>query len=118
MTYQSRVHETYSRLPNLKTLVIDAREDGGEHGARSAGAADYGRRAFVEDDDVVADGRDVGVAAAGAVVCCCCCQSVCGSRRCMEVGIRTNAITIGWARVRLVRRWRGLEVSRDSGGLV
>jgi hypothetical protein len=68
-TYKSRVHESDSRLPDLETLVVDACQDGGEHGARSAGAADDGRRAFVKDDDVVADGGNVGVAAAGAVVC-------------------------------------------------
>jgi len=68
VTYESRVHESHSRLPNLKPLVVDPREDRGEHRTRSARASDDSRRAFVEDDDVVADGGDVGVAAAGAVV--------------------------------------------------
>ena len=75
LTYKSRVNKSDSRLPNLKPLIVDARQNGSEHRARRAGAADDGRGAFVEDDDVVADGRDVGVAAAGAVVCCP--QSVC-----------------------------------------
>jgi hypothetical protein len=56
MIYESRVHESDSGLSNLETLVVDAREDGGEHRARSACASDDCRRAFVEDDDIVADG--------------------------------------------------------------
>jgi hypothetical protein len=67
---QCRVDESDRRLAGFETLVVDAGEDGGEDGARSRGAADEGGSAFVEDDDVVADGGDVGVAAAGAVVCC------------------------------------------------
>jgi hypothetical protein len=69
MTYESRVHESHSALPSLKTLVVDPRQDSGENRTRSAGASDDGRRAFVEDHNVVADGGHVGVAAAGAIVC-------------------------------------------------
>jgi len=80
-TYKDGVHESHSRLSGFQALVVDARQHGGEDGARGAGAADDGREEFVEDDDVVAHGGDVGVAAAGAVVCsfvtewvslCCC----------------------------------------------
>ena len=68
ITHESRVHESHSRLANLETLVVDPRQNGSEYRARSAGASDDGRRAFVEDDDVVAYRGDVGVPAAGAVV--------------------------------------------------
>jgi hypothetical protein len=55
MTYESRVHESHGRLSSLETLVVDARQDGGEHWARSTSTSDDGWRAFVEDDDVVSD---------------------------------------------------------------
>lgn len=56
ITYESRVHESHGGFPGLETLIVDARQDGGEYGTRSTGAADDGRQEFVEDDDVVAYG--------------------------------------------------------------
>lgn len=125
LTYESRVHESDGGFPGFETLIVNACQDRGEHRARGTSASDDVRQAFVEDDDVIADCCDVGVATAGAVVCFRW-WLVCGEGQHQGIhawktgwdGIRTNARTIAAARVRLVRGRRSLEVGRNSGSLV
>lgn len=65
---QSRVYEADRLLAGLETLLVDSRNQRREHGRGSGRSANESWGAFVEDDDVVADGGDVGVATSGGVV--------------------------------------------------
>ena len=67
-THQNRIHKPHGALTSRNPLLIDTIEHAREDRRRRAGAADQDGAAAEPDDDVVADGRDVRVAAAGAVV--------------------------------------------------
>ena len=65
---ECRVDETNRVLAASNALLVDAVHDGGEDGGARAGTAFERCVADYVDCDVVAVGRDVGVAAADAVV--------------------------------------------------
>lgn len=65
---QSRVHEADSALTSFETLVIDTSQNGCEDWCSCGGTTDKSWSTLVEDQDIVADGRDIGVTTAVAVV--------------------------------------------------
>ena len=68
MSIKRRVNKTHSLLSSRQTLLIDTVEDRRKDWRRSGSTTDELRSAVEEDDDIVTDGADVGVAAAGDVV--------------------------------------------------
>ena len=65
---QSCVNEADSALASFETLVIDSSQNGRKDWRSCGGTTDEGWSTLVKDQDIVADGRDIGVTTAVAVI--------------------------------------------------
>lgn len=68
ISVQSGVDEADCALASRNARLVDSRQNSSEGGRRRAGPTDEKRLAVSDDDDVVADGREVRVATPAAVV--------------------------------------------------
>lgn len=68
MGIEGRVYEADSTLADSDPLLIDSVKDGTDDGSSSAGTADEGRSAIVEDDNIVANSGQVRVSATSTIV--------------------------------------------------
>lgn len=107
---QSRVDKANRLLASLETLLVDSRNQGREHGRGSGSATDESRGAFVEDDDVVAHGGDVGVAASGGVV-----ESLAGVGAAVRL---VGGLVLGQVGLHglLLVGWLGVDVGETTAG--
>lgn len=65
---QSRVYEADSALAGFETLVIDTGQNGRKDRRSCRGTTDKGWSTLIEDQDIVANGRDVRITTTVAVV--------------------------------------------------
>jgi hypothetical protein len=68
MGIQRWVHEADSALSSFETLVIDTGQNGRKDWRSCRGTTDEGWSTLVEDQYIVADGRDIRVTTTVAVV--------------------------------------------------
>lgn len=105
MSIECGVDETNRRLARGDTLLIDASQDRGKGGCRSRGAANECRCAHVVDDNIVTDGRDIGVPTTCSVE-----DPALGSCRC-GIGIVGGVVGGVWW-------WMIGQICLDGSGLV
>ena len=101
-TYQSRVDEADCLLAHGKSFLIDTVQNSGKNRRSGRRATNKSRGASIENDDVVANGRDVRVATPGFIV---------------DAAVGTNVAIVDAGIVRILRAGGG-KVRGDSAGLV
>lgn len=65
---QRWIDEADSALASFETLVIDTSQNGRKDWRSCGSTTDKGWSTLVEDQDIIADGRDIGVATAVSVI--------------------------------------------------
>jgi len=102
---QSWVNKSNGRLPCKQPLLVNPGEDGRESRRSRGCAANKRRRAFVEDDDIVADCREVRISTPEPVVD--------AAIRAKAVVAHTGVVGIWWVTGRKVRGHGALLIARD-----
>ena len=67
ITYQSRIHESNSRLSGCDSLFVDSVEQSCEDRGGGRRSSDESRCTLVEDDNVVADRADIWISSTNGV---------------------------------------------------